>query len=281
MQEKSRKATLRMVQCAVFLAMSLVIRIVEQSFPITMGGVNFMKLGLSAPFTLVPAILFGPTYGLIMGGLSDLMNLVIPDPLPWIPWLTLTAAMRGWLVGLAWKWIKGLDPSKVRKWVIGIFSTIGLIGLVNFVVSKVLPNTAYSQIIIQLNTREKTIPHVITYGFIMTSIVVFALVWVSAKMEKGLIFYSKERSASNVFLLLIAVILPSLLQTTLNTFILRELIAQHANIAFMIYYIPRIAKTLIIGVLTVIIMNDVLLLLYSKMHPEMYRESMVYRVSKE
>ena len=93
-------------------------------------------------------------------------------------------------------------------------------------------------------------------------------------MEKGISIYSEQRNVNNIFLLFIAVILPSILQTTLNTFILRSIIAQHADIAFMIYYIPRVAKTLIVGVISVLIIHDVLLLLYSKVHPEMYRQSM-------
>lgn len=274
MDEKRRKRTLIMVQCAVFLAMSFVVRIVEQSFPITMGGVNFMKLGLASPFTLAPAILFGPTYGFVTGMISDFMNLFVPNPTGWIPWLTVTAAIKGWLVGLIWQWIKSSNPIKVRKWVMSIFSLIGVLGLINLVVSKVLPSTIYGQFIIELNARENTIPNIISYGFIVSSMVVFLLVWISTKIQNGLRIYSKERNVDNIFLLFVAVILPSIIQTTLNTFILRSIIAQHAQIAFMVYYIPRIAKTLIVGVITVIIIHDVLLLLYSKMHPEMYRESM-------
>lgn len=274
MNEKISKKTIIMVQCAVFLAMSFVVRIVEQSFPITMGGVQFMKLGLTSPFTLAPAILFGPGYGFIMGMISDLLNLFTPNPGGWIPWLTLTAALRGWLVGLIWQWIKGSDPIKIRRWVMGIFSVIGIIGIINILVSRLLPSTQYAQIIMELNAREKSIPNMITYGFIVSAIIVLLLVWLASRMEKGISIYSEHRNVNHIFLLFIAVILPSILQTTLNTFILRSIIAQHADIAFMIYYIPRLAKTLIVGVISVLIIHDVLLLLYSKVHPEIYRESM-------
>lgn len=274
MNERISRKTIIMVQCAVFLAMSFVIRIVEQSFPITMGGVQFMKLGLSAPFTLAPAILFGPGYGFIIGMISDLLNLLAPNPGGWIPWLTLTAALRGWLVGVIWQWIKGSDPIKMRRWVMGIFTGIGVIGVMNFLVSWLLPSTQYAQLVTDLNGRENTIPNVITYGFMTIGMVVLLLVWVAIRMEKGNNIYSDKRSINSVFLLFITVIVPSILQTTLNTFILRSIIASHANIAFMIYYIPRVAKTLIVGVISVLIINDVLLLLYSKIYPEMYRKSM-------
>ncbi|NLI88923.1 MAG: ECF transporter S component [Epulopiscium sp.] len=281
MAEERRKRTLRMVQCAVFLAMSFVVRIVEQSFPITMGGVNFMKLGLSAPFTLMPAILFGPTYGLIAGALSDLMNLFIPNPVQWIPWLTLTAALKGWMVGLIWKWIKCADYKKVRRGMLVSFSAIGIMGFVNLIVSKFFVNTGYAQIILELNSREKTIPNITTYGFIISALVVFALLFIASKVEEGMGIYSQRRNINNIFLLFMAVLPASIIQTTLNTFILRSMIAQHAEIAFMIYFIPRIAKTLIVGVITVIIINDVLLLLYSKAYPDMYRESMCYNTSRQ
>lgn len=274
-----RKKTLVMVQCAVFLAMAFVVRIIEQSFPITMGGVNFMKLGLSSPFILAPAILFGPIYGLIMGLLSDLMNLFGPDGGQWIPWLTITAALKGWLVGLIWQWIKEKNPTRIRRWVVGIFSLVGIVGVVNIIFSKILPNTNYGQTIMELNARDKAIPNLITYGFIVITAIVFLLVWVAIRIEKGAGIYSKERNVDNIFLLFIAIILPSVLQTTLNTFILRALFAQHAGIAFMLYYIPRVAKTLIVGVLTVLIVHDVLLLLYSKVHPQMYRECMGHQKS--
>lgn len=263
-----------MVQCGVFLAMSFVVRIIEQSFPITMGGVNFMRLGLASPFILMPAILFGPAYGLATGVISDLMNLLIPNPVSWIPWLTITAGIRGWLAGLIWQQIKGSNPIRVRRWILGIFSVVGLFGITNFITSLLLPDTTYGQLILELNAREKSIPNIITYGFISSAIVVFLLVWIAKKMEKGSGIYSDRRNVDNIFLLFIAVILPSIVQTTLNTFILRAIIAQHAQIAFMIYYIPRIAKTLIVGVITVLIIHDVLLFLYSKIHPQMYREFM-------
>lgn len=274
MDHAMKHRTLIMVQCAVFLAMSFVIRLVEQSFPITMGGIQFMKLGLTSPFTLAPAILFGPTYGLIMGLLSDLMNLFVPNGGAWIPWLTITAALRGWLVGLIWVWIKNANAENIRKWIKGIFYTIGMTGIINLLISKIGMHTAYGQFIIQLNEREKSIPNVVTYGFIILSIIVLALVYVAVKIEKGSGFYARERSINNMFLLLIAVTLPSILQTTLNTFILRAMLAQHANIAFVIYYIPRFAKTLIISVVTVFIMNDIILFLYQKMYPQIYSASM-------
>ena len=263
-----------MVQCAMFLAMSVVVRLIQNNFPITMGGVQFMKLGLTSPFTLAPAILFGPTYGFIMGMLSDLLNLFTPNQGPWIPALTLIAALRGWLVGLIWQWIKGADPVKVRRWVMGAFSAIGLLGMVNLIMSRFFPASYYAETIIQLNAREKSIPHVVTYGFIVSAIVVFILVGIALKMENSPGIYTKERSGNNTFLLFIAVILPSVMQTTLNTFVLRSIIAAHADIAFMLYFIPRVAKTLIVGIITVLIINDVLLVLYSKIHPEIYRESM-------
>lgn len=269
-----KNKTLIMVQCAVFLAMSFVIRLVEQSFPITMGGIQFMKLGLTSPFTLAPAILFGPTYGLMMGLLSDLMNIFVPNGGAWIPWLTVTAALRGWLVGLIWIWIKDSDAENIRKWIKGIFYSIGLIGVVNLLITKIGAHTTYGQIIAQLNEREKSIPNIVTVGFIILSVVVLALVYFAVKMEKSPGFYQRERSINNLFLLLIAVTLPSVLQTTLNTFILRAMLAQHANIAFAIYYIPRIAKTLIISGLTVFIVNDIILFLYQKMYPQIYGISM-------
>lgn len=274
MDQVIKNRTLIMVQCAVFLAMSFVVRLVEQSFPITMGGIQFMKLGLTSPFTLAPAILFGPTYGLIMGLLSDLMNLFVPNGGAWIPWLTITAALRGWLVGLIWVGIKNSNPISIRKWIRGIFCTLGLIGIINLLISKIGSQTAYGQFIIQLNEREKTIPSVVTYGFIMLSLIVLSLVWVALKIEKSPGFYAKHRNVNNMFLLLIAITLPSVLQTTLNTFILRAMLAQHANIAFIIYYIPRVAKTLIVSMITVFIIHDIILFLYQKMYPQMYIESM-------
>lgn len=263
-----------MVQCAVFLAMSFVVRLVEQGFPVTMGGIQFMKLGLSSPFTLAPAILFGPTYGLIMGLLSDLMNLFVPNGGGWIPWLTVTAALRGWLVGLIWVWIKSSNAISVRKWIKGTFYTVGLIGIINLLISKLGTQTAYGQFIMQLNEREKTIPSVVTYGFIALSIIILSLIWIASKIEESPCIYAKRRNVNNIFLLLIAVMLPSVLQTTLNTFILRAMLAQHANIAFIIYYIPRIAKTLVVSVITVFIIHDVILYLYQKMYPQIYTESM-------
>lgn len=274
MDKVTKNKTLIMVQCAVFLAMSFVVRLVEQSFPITMGGVQFMKLGLTSPFTMAPAILFGPTYGLVMGLLSDLMNLFAPNGGAWIPWLTMTAALRGWLVGLIWVWIKNADPIRVRNWIRGIFYTIGLVGVMNLLVSKIGPQTAYGQLILELNGREKTIPGVMTYGFILLSVIVLSLVWVALKIEKSPGFYAKNRNVNNLFLLLIAITLPSVLQTTLNTFILRAMLAQHANIAFIIYYIPRVAKTLIVSMIGVFIIHDIILFLYQKMYPQMYTEAM-------
>ncbi|MEE0411066.1 MAG: hypothetical protein UD759_09810 [Clostridia bacterium] len=74
------KSTKILVQCALFLAMALVLR--NFSYMVFMGGRAGMRLGVSGFFSKMPAILFGPMYGAAVSGLTDLFGYVLkPDGL--------------------------------------------------------------------------------------------------------------------------------------------------------------------------------------------------------
>jgi len=102
---KYRRTIKRITVSAVFLSISLVLKLTV-SFYLPFLGAAGIKVDFAGIFTIFPALLFGPVYGGIVYGAADLLAAVIKPQGAYIPWLTLTSFMSGFLSGLAWKFVR-------------------------------------------------------------------------------------------------------------------------------------------------------------------------------
>ncbi len=99
-----RKMLYRMVLSALFLATALVVKTFG-SLNIPIFGAGGMRVGLTGVFTAFPAFLFGPIYGGVVSGLSDLIGYIIKPEGAYIPWLTVMAFVGGLVKGALWKYV--------------------------------------------------------------------------------------------------------------------------------------------------------------------------------
>ena len=119
----------RMVATAVFLAISLVLRVTVSGY-IPLFGANGVRVGIHGVFTIMPAILFGPWYGAVASGLGDLLGHFMRPSGAWIWQITAIMFFGGFVRGWMWRLLRGRSPVATRSAVIAI--TIAFLGFGSF-----------------------------------------------------------------------------------------------------------------------------------------------------
>ncbi|MCL1998312.1 MAG: folate family ECF transporter S component [Turicibacter sp.] len=280
-QETSAMSSLRvrkLVISAMFLALALVMRTFF-SLEIPLFGASGMRIGVTGIFTSVPAILFGPFYGMVVSGLNDFIGHHMRPTGAWIPYITMTAALAGFLRGGLWMLLRNKKAVSLRICVI-IFAASALgIGISNSlllsrdgvdgnffeqytlemsvnaqglpvrtIVDPSLIDTQNMALISQMainrsvNARE---PNELISEFIMfmtTTMIIIGIFsaalivigWAASK------FILKERKSGDyIMALLIAMLTAALVQSLLNTFILRFTLPAWQLLPFSLVAIPR------------------------------------------
>lgn len=265
--KKSSLYLRRITISALFLSISLVLK-TAFSFYIPMFGQNGMRIGISGIFSIMPAILFGPVYGAITAGLSDLLGYILKPTGPYIPVMTLVVAAGGFIRGLLWAGLRNKDSKKMRI-VVAVCSAILLIlGICNlaFLSADGIDNGFYDQagtedintdnmhlvsrmlITRTINTKDpsgnlSTYITFVTAGVIGSAALGILLLaadfFISRKLLNGM-------NESQIPKLLIAMIVSGLIVTTLNTVILRETIYNSWKVLpFTVIWIPRVIEEIL------------------------------------
>ena len=120
----------RMVISAMFLALALVIRTLFRAY-IPLFGESGMRISVHGIFSSMPAILFGPVYGAIVSGLTDFIGFHLSPTGAWIPQLTLSAALSGFVRGSLWMVLRGKSTTVMRSCVAIISVLLLVIGAYN------------------------------------------------------------------------------------------------------------------------------------------------------
>ena len=71
--ERQKGLTRKLTVSAIFLALAIIVKVFA-TFMVPLFGANGMKIEFWGIFTTFPAILFGPLYGAVVGGLCDLFE---------------------------------------------------------------------------------------------------------------------------------------------------------------------------------------------------------------
>ena len=122
----------RMVISAMFLACALVIRTLFRMY-IPIFGESGMRISVHQVFSIMPAILFGPVYGAIVAGLTDFIGHHLSPSGAFIPQLTLTSILAGYLRGFLWFFLKKKSVIMTRSTVIVFSIIIVIFGVSNAV----------------------------------------------------------------------------------------------------------------------------------------------------
>jgi ECF transporter S component (folate family) len=111
---KTSVHTRRIVVSALFLAIALVLRTYTRMY-IPIFGESGMRISFHGIFSIMPSILFGPVYGAMVSGLTDMVgHFISPLGGSWLPQLTVAAAAGGFTRGWLWIWLKKVSTRTMR-----------------------------------------------------------------------------------------------------------------------------------------------------------------------
>lgn len=259
----------RITVSAVFLSISLVLKTML-SFYIPLLGQNGLRFDISGVFTVMPAILFGPVYGAVTAGLSDLLGYLLRPAGAYLPLMTLSVASGGFLAGLLWQVLKNRDGKKIRI-AAAVFSVILLaFGILNAALlsadgvdasfyDHVAPGKAdtsgmsfIGKMLIERTAGAKdpaaslsTYLVSVTTGLIASAAFVLVLLAADLLISKK---FPRATGENRIVALLVAITLSGAVVSTLNTVILREMLYTSWKVLpFSVVWFPRIIEEILIS----------------------------------
>jgi ECF transporter S component (folate family) len=258
----------RIVVSAVLLSLALIAKS-ALSFYIPLFGQNSMRVSIAGIFSIMPSIMFGPVYGALVSGLSDLLGYLLAPTGAYLPLMTLVVAAGGFLRGLIWQLLRGKKNRNMRICVIAIASLLLIIGLYNAysLSADGVNGTFYeangteavntdgmhliSRMLIERTVNAKDPAGSLnTYIITMTSGLIgsagFGLILAAADIILSLRF---KKHTGNMMRLLLAMVLSGLFVATLNTVVLRETVYESWKVLpFAVVWLPRIIEEILANI---------------------------------
>lgn len=238
------------------------------SFYIPMFGQNGISIGISGIFSIMPSLLFGPVYGAVVSGLTDLLGYLLKPMGAYLPLMTLVAALGGFLRGALWRVLQNRDSRKMRIVIIIGSTILLLVGISNVLCLSAdgISGNYYAQvaqgdihpdqmhlisrmlITRTISTKDPagnlaTYITFVTTGVISSAVLGILLLLADYFISKKVLPSARSRQIPQ---LLLAMIVSGLIVTTLNTVILRETIyATWKILPFSVVWIPRVAEEIL------------------------------------
>ena len=269
----------RMIVSAMFLAIALVIRVFTGT-DLPLFGESGLRISIHGIFSFMPAILFGPIYGAVVAGLTDFLGHYLRPSGAYIPYLTLTAMLAGFLRGLLWKLLKNKSNVFMRNIVLAMSLLITGAGVTNMALlaSDGVQRGFYEPYTIETFVNEQNVTvHVIDRDRIDTSNMSFIgsmavnrsigannpgnvlnefIAHVTTTMIGagilGILFVLidmatnkylvKGREGVPTMTLLVALMIPAMLVSLINTEILRYVLPAWRLLPFSVLWLPRIMQ---------------------------------------
>lgn len=278
MNTKSRIRLLKVLLSSMFLALA-VIAATFISLDIPLFGVKGVELNPAGIFTSFPAILFGPFYGGLVAGLTDLISFFLKPQGAYIPLISLVVFIGGFLKGVIWLIIKKADKKHIQIFVLVLMSVILIFGVFNHI-SLLKDNVTDSFIsgkdtvmnkdeidalisegelgfaskaaytLTKYSKAEKYSENLamninfITLGFEIAAVLGLVLLALDYVIDKADVRKGRVKRISYIKIL-ITVLVPGLIVTVLNTQVLIMTIAVFSGRSFLIVLIPRIIPSFI------------------------------------
>lgn len=238
--ESQSSLTRKIVQTSLFIGLAIAVR--SFSTMIYFLGAPGMRISFSGIFAKMPALLFGPLYGGIATGITDVIGFLLKPEGPFIPFLTLTAILGGVITGYLWRALKGKDTVRLQKVLWLIFILIGAIGLFNFLTIRFFPVSSVALLIRKAGKYEGFL----TLGLVAASVAGLILLIIDFAVRKKF-----PQSAINKYYIkiLLSYGISGLTVTILNTWILIFYFPALQKIGFVLYLIPRLVEEIFMMVI--------------------------------
>lgn len=257
----SISTTRKIVLASLLLALSMIIKYIF-TYNFYIGGAPLLRISFHGVFLRFIAIILGPLYGGIAGGLSDFIGYLFNMALgPYILALTLIEILKYSAMGYLWKKIRSINFKLYSICYIGVFTLIGIWGFVNLILLKAVPNSSYSAFLATIGSKTSLASTgliIVCVVGLLTYFVPFGVI--TARKKTDSTFFEK-------YLRLIFVTgVPALLCTTANTFILKYFYAAAAEKAFFIFLIPRVVEETFM-----VLLNVYLLIIFMNIYEQHIR----------
>ena len=257
----------RVAVSALLLSIALVLNLTTSIY-IPLFGQNGMSVGVAGIFSMLPAFLFGPVYGMIVAGLADLLGYLLKPAGAYLPLMTLIVALGGLLRGLLWKAIRNRSGKALRIAVAAFSVALLAAGICNVLFLKADGITADYYAAVQPAAANTDGMHLVSKLLVtrtmnakdpagsLATYITFVTSGVIGSAVLGLVLlladflltrkFKQTAGIGQVPQLLIAMIVSGLIVTTLNTVLLRETIyASWKVLPFAVVWIPRVIEEIL------------------------------------
>lgn len=239
-QLTSKSQLNRIIQTALLISIALALR--SLSVMVAFMGAPGLRVSFAAIFTRMPAILFGPFFGGMAGGIVDVVGYIIKPTGPYIPLLTITSILDGIITGFFWKAIRNRDAKKIQVSLWITFITIGIIGLFNIAVTNYFSNTSIAIALESLGEKKDYL----VLGLVAVAIIGLILLTIDYAVQKR---FPKATVNKYYLKVLLTFLIAGIPITTINSYILPFYYTSIKKMGFILFLIPRLLEELLMAVL--------------------------------
>lgn len=237
-KNQDNKYVFRIVLCGLMIALSIIFKFITQYVPI--AGAMVVRMDFYGPFEKLPAMLFGPVTGGVVGSLVDFLGYVFANktPVGYIPLLTITAFLNCAGFALIWHGLKNVPKKTLQNVYMGISGMVLVVGIVNTWLIKAGTGGGYYDKLMELGDLKDYV----SIGLVIVGILAFVFIGINILIMRA---SNKAFLTDNFFKLFIALFIPSIIVSILNTGILILFIDVLKDKVFGLFLIPRLGAQVV------------------------------------
>ncbi len=226
---KTKDLNKKITVTGMIIALAVIVNLTRMD--ILLGGSPVLRISFGGPLLRFIAIAIGPLFGGIAAGITDILSYMLrPEGGPFLPELTLTSILDVLMSGLIWMWLKKVNTKMLPMICAGIFIVCTGLGLVNILALNYMPDSAFAAFLLNVKEIEFMSYAMTISGVVgLLSFIVTTVLWKS----KNPVLYSRAIK------LIVSVAIPTVLFTTVNTFIFRIYGFIPKDGAIIYFLIPR------------------------------------------
>ncbi len=108
----NKKHIYKIVFTGVLIGISVVLSLFNPMIPL--HGIPGMRITFSAYTSVIPSFLFGPVYGGIAMGITDILSFLVKPEGTYMIHFTVTAVLKGVMLGCLWWLVKKSNPNQKK-----------------------------------------------------------------------------------------------------------------------------------------------------------------------
>lgn len=235
-----KNVTRKLVFTALLVAVTVALKCTV-SVMLPFAGAGGMRISLSVFFSKLPALLFGPLMGIMSSVLNDVIPMFIKPDGAYIPLLTVTAALGGFICGFLWKKADKINAAKFKKIFLAAVIVLGIVGIINCIFVTFFETNAYTAVIKSMGEKR--------YWFVTWGLIAASLAGAAIFAFDSIVLRKNPGFDENFIKILLVLLVSNITVTTLNTFVLRMFIPALNKLAFFVFFIPRLIEEIIATVI--------------------------------